>query len=282
MSHFVHVRRMYREMMERQGMLRHEWIAILFFAHVAVAALVRRRIPPGRRATAGIGALVAAAGVFAIARTASLSVRDWTPIASILAGYYLCGRTFFAPNPRIESWLASVDRRMLGDPPFFSRWPAAIVRILDAAYIGCFLLVPAGLGLLFAAGHRDQSEPYWMIVVGAELGAFAALPYLQTRPPWVLERIAEQREGKRRRASVVFMQRATTGANTLPSGHAGGSLGVALAVIGTLPVAGMVLLGLAIAISVAAIVTRAHFVVDIATGLALAGVVWWLVQAGAL
>jgi membrane-associated phospholipid phosphatase len=269
-------------MMGRQSMLRHEWIAILFFAHVAVAALVRRRIPPGRRAAAGVGAMVAAAGVFAIARTASMPVRDWTPIASILAGYYLSGRTFFAPNPQAESWLASVDRRMLGDPPFFSRWPAAIVRLLDAAYIGCFLLVPAGLELLFAAGHRDQSEPYWMIVVGAELGAFAALPYLQTRPPWVLERIAEQREEKRRRASVVFMQLATTGANTLPSGHAAGSLGVALAVIGPLPVAGMVLLGLAIAISVGAIVTRAHFVVDIATGFALAGVVWWLVRAGAL
>ena len=269
-------------MMGRQVMLRHEWIAVLFFAHVAVAALVRQQMPTARRAVAGVGAVFAAAGVFAIAHTASMSVRDWTPIASILAGYYLSGRTFFAPNPQVESWLASVDRRVLGDPAFFSTWPAAIVRILDAAYIGCFLLVPAGLGLLLAAGHRDQSGLYWTIVAGAEMGAFAALPYLQTRPPWVLERIAEQREGDRRRASVVFMQRATTGANTLPSGHAAGSLGVALAVIGTLPVAGAVLLGLAFAISVAAVVTRAHFVVDIATGLALAGVVWWLVQAGAL
>jgi membrane-associated phospholipid phosphatase len=258
-------------------MLRHEWIAILFFAHLAVAALVRRRMPPGRRAAAGVGAVLAAAGVFAIARTASMSVRDWTPMASILAGYYLSGRTFFAPNPRIESWLASVDRRILGDPPFFSTWPAAFVRALDAAYIGCFLLVPAGLGLLFAAGHRDQSEPYWTLVVGAEHAAFAALPYLQTRPPWVLERIAELREGERRRASVVFMQRATTGANTLPSGHAAGSLAVALAVIGMLPAAGFVLLVLALAISLGAIVTRGHFAVDIVTGIALAGAVWWLV-----
>ena len=264
-------------------MLRHEWIAILFFAHVAVAALVRRRMPPGRRAAAGVGAVLAAAGVFAIARTASISVRDWTPIASILAAYYLSGRTFFAPNRQIESWLATVDRRLLGDPAFFSAWPSAIVRILDAAYIGCFLLVPAGLGLLFATGHRDQSEPYWTLVVTAELGAFAALPYLQTRPPWVLERIAEQhREGEGRRASVVFMQRATTGANTLPSGHASGSLAVALAVIGTLPAAGLVLLVLALAISVGAVVTRGHFVVDIVTGIALAAAVWWLLDAGRL
>jgi membrane-associated phospholipid phosphatase len=267
-------------MMGRQGMLRHEWIAVLFFAHIAAAALARRRMPPARRATAGIGAVLAAAGVIATARSASMAVRDWAPIASILAAYYLSGRTFFAPDPQVEAWLARIDRRILGDPAAaFSTWPAALVRILDAVYIGCFLLVPAGLALLLAAGHRGQSEQYWTIVAGAELGAFAALPYLQTRPPWVLERIAERRGGARRRASVVFMQRATTGANTLPSGHAAGSLAVALAVIGTLPVAGMVLLALALAISAAAVVTRAHFVVDIVTGIALAGIVWGLVRA---
>jgi membrane-associated phospholipid phosphatase len=265
--------------MRPSGMLRHEWIAILFFAHIAVAALVRRRMPAARRAAAGVGAVLAAVGVFAIARTAPMSVRDWTPIVSILAGYYLSGRTVFAPNRQIESWLASIDRRLLGDPAFFATWPAAIVRVLDAAYIGCFLLVPAGLGLLFAAGHR-QADSYWTLVVAAELGAFAALPYLQTRPPWVLERIAEHRQGDRRRASVVFMQRATTGANTLPSGHAAGSLAVALAVIATLPAAGLVLLVLALVISVGAVVTRAHFVVDIVTGIALAAVLWWLVRAG--
>jgi membrane-associated phospholipid phosphatase len=266
-------------MMERPGMLRHEWIAILFFAHVAVAALMRQHMPPGRRAAAGVGAVLAVAGVFTIARTAPMSVREWTPIASILAGYYLSGRTFFAPNPRIESWLAAVDRRILGDPAFFSTWPPALVRMLDTAYISCFLLVPAGLGLLVAAGHRAQSEPYWTLVAGAELGAFAALPYLQTRPPWVLERIAELRQGDRRRASVVFMQHATTGANTLPSGHAAGSLAVALAVIGTLPATGLVLLVLALAISVGAVVTRAHFVVDIVAGVVLASTVWCLMRA---
>jgi membrane-associated phospholipid phosphatase len=275
-SHFVDVWRIYTLMMGRQIMLRHEWIAVLFFAHLAVAALVRRRMPARRRTAAGIGAVIAAAGVFAIAHIASMAVRAWAPILFILAGYYLSGRTFFAPNPRIESWLAAIDRRLLGDPPFFSTWPAPIVRVLDAAYIGCFLLVPAGLGLLFAAGHSDQAGRYWTLVVACELGAFAALPYLQTRPPWVLERIAEHRDGDRRRASVVFMQGATTGANTLPSGHAAGSLAVALAVLGTLPTSGLVLLMLAFAISVGAVVTRAHFVVDIIAGVVLASAVWWL------
>ena len=179
--------------------------------------------------------------------------------------------------PRVESWLAAIDRRVLGDPrAAFARWPPAVIRLLDAAYISCFLLVPAGLALLLAAGHGDRSAHYWTLVIGAELGAFATLPYLQTRPPWVLERL----DTRGPRASVAFMKHATTGANTLPSGHAAGSLAVALAVIQTMPIEGTILLALAIAISVAAVITRAHFVVDIVTGVALAGAVWWLARAG--
>ena len=258
-------------------MSRPEWIALLFFAHVAIAALVRRRMPLVRRLTAGIGAAAAAAATVAVSRSGTAALRDWAPVGYILAAYYLSGRTFFSPMPRVESWLAAIDRRLLGDPPLFTAWPRTVIRVLDSAYIGCFLLVPAGLLLLETGGHGDRAEYYWTLVTGAELGAFAALPYLQTRPPWVLEHLARQ---DTRRASVLFMRHITTGANTLPSGHAAGSLAVALAVLDTLPVEGAILLALALAIGVAAVVTRAHFAVDIVSGGALAVVVWWLTRAG--
>ena len=261
-------------------MLRPEWIAVLFFAHVAIAALVRRRMPLVRRLTAGIGAAVAAAAVVAVSRSGTAALRDWAPVAYILAAYYLSGRTFFSPMPRLESWLAAIDRKLLGDPAIFTAWPQTAIRVLDVAYIGCFLLVPAGFVLLAIAGHGDRAEYYWTLVTGAELGAFAALPYLQTRPPWVLEHLGDPLGKQARRAAVVFMKHATTGANTLPSGHAAGSLAVALAVIETLPVEGSILLAVAVAISVGAVVTRAHFVVDVVTGAALAGVVWCLARAG--
>lgn len=257
-------------------MLRHEWIAILFFAHVAVAALVRRRMPLARRLTAGFGSIAAAVAVIMVSRTGSSILRNWVPMGYVLAAYYLSGRTFFAPMPRVESWLAAIDRRVFGDPQAaFSRLPPAVVRVLDVAYISCFLLVPAGLALLLATGHGNRASHYWTLVVGAELGAFAALPYLQTRPPWVLERL----DVRGPRASVAFMKHATTGANTLPSGHAAGSLAVALAVMETLPAEGTILFVLAIMISLGAVITRAHFVVDIVTGAALAGAVWWLAGA---
>lgn len=75
------------------------------------------------------------------------------------------------------------------------------------------------------------------------------------------------------------MQHATTGANTLPSGHAAASLAVGLAVIDTLPATGSILLVIATLIALAAIVTRAHYVVDVVSGLVLAVLVWLLVTA---
>jgi membrane-associated phospholipid phosphatase len=116
--------------------------------------------------------------------------------------------------------------------------------------------------------------------MGAECGSFAALPYLRTRPPWVLEQRSSA-GGERQashRVSVTFLKRATTGANTLPSGHAAGSLAVALAVAGALPLVGVVLLVLALTVSLAAIVARAHYVVDVVTGLALAIVIWGIIS----
>jgi membrane-associated phospholipid phosphatase len=252
-------------------MLVHEWLALGFFAHLAVAAIVLP-LPAGRRATTGLGALTLAAIVVAGSRLESSMARSWAPILYVLAGYYLAGRTFFRPMPHVEEWLIGIDRLVLGDHRArFAAWPPGAVQLLDAAYIGCFLLVPAGFALLVWAGRGDLGEHYWTIVLGAELGAFATLPYLQTRPPWVIERLADD-QGPR--ASVVFMKHATTGANTLPSGHAAGSLAVALAVADALPEAGSILIVLALVIAVATVVTRAHFVVDVITGVALAIAVW--------
>ena len=249
-------------------MLVHEWLALAFFAHLALAAVVLP-LPRGRRTATGVGAIVLGAIVVIGSQLESTTARSWAPVLYVLAGYYLAGRTFFRPMPHVEDWLIGIDRRVLGDHRTrFAAWPRSAVALLDAAYIGCFLLVPGGFGLLVWAGRGDLAQYYWTIVVGAELGAFATLPYLQTRPPWVIERLADSR------ASVKFMKHATTGANTLPSGHAAGSLAVALAVADILPVAGAILIVLALVIAVATVVTRAHFVVDVVSGVALAIAIW--------
>jgi membrane-associated phospholipid phosphatase len=71
-----------------------------------------------------------------------------------------------------------------------------------------------------------------------------------------------------------MVQHLTIRVNTLPSGHAAGSLAVALAVIGPVPWAGAALLGLAAAICVGCIVGRYHYVIDIVAGAAVALALW--------
>ena len=63
-------------------------------------------------------------------------------------------------------------------------WP-----LLELVYMGCFLLIAAGFRDARAStGHAALADRYWTMVVGAEFGAFAPLAFVQTRPPWALER----------------------------------------------------------------------------------------------
>lgn len=202
-------------------------------------------------------------------------LRDWAPLAYILAGYFLSGFLFAAPSLEIESWLMRWDRRLLGDPATrFVGWPRTIVASLELVYMGCFLLIPAGLVILLLAGHTALVDRYWTMVMGAEFAAFAPLAFIQTRPPWALERKPELADPAIHRLASQMVQHLTIGVNTFPSGHAAGSLAVALAVAGAVPGPGGLLLLLAFAICVACVVGRYHYIVDIVAGAAVATALW--------
>ena len=67
--------------------------------------------------------------------------------------------------------------------------------------------------------------------------------------------------------------RFTIRVNTFPSGHVAGSLAVALAVGSVLPAIGAALLLLALAIAVACVVGRYHYIIDAVAGALLAIVI---------
>jgi membrane-associated phospholipid phosphatase len=142
----------------------------------------------------------------------------------------------------------------------------------------CFLLLPAGFAALAAAGHAVQANHYWTMVLAADLGAFAPLSVFQTRPPWKLEPPAVLADKAVRRLASRMVRHATTGVNTFPSGHVAVSLAAALAVIGSMPWTGGVLLFLAASVSLACSVGRYHYVVDVAAGAVLAAAVWAIVH----
>ncbi|HZR22612.1 MAG TPA: phosphatase PAP2 family protein [Vicinamibacterales bacterium] len=255
-----------------------EWVALLYFAYLALAAIVSRA-PVANRVRTVVIAAICAAAVRGGATTPS-SIRNWLPAVYILAGYYVAGWLFVAPAEHLEAWLMAWDRRLLGDPTTrFRAWPRVLVSGLEVIYMGCFLLVPGGFALLAASGHADLADRYWTLVTAAEFGAFAPLSFFQTRPPWALERKPVLTDPALHEFATNMVQTMTIRVNTFPSGHAAGSLAVAFAVLSTLPIAGSALLLLAVGIGLGCFVCRYHYVVDVIAGAALAIVLWGAVSA---
>jgi len=255
-----------------------EWVALVYFA-VLVAAAWIRPLPLARRLS------ITAVGLAMCAALAWLSIngtrveRDWAPVAIILVGYYLSGRFFFRPSVSFERWLAHWADRWLGDAADrFSSWPAVVSSALELTYIGTFLLIPVGCALLLVGGHASSLTRYWTMVTAAEFGAFGPLAFIQTRPPWALESARKEKpkgiEGIVRRCGLFWVRHTSHCANTFPSGHAAGSLAVALAVLPLMPLAGAVLLIVALMISVGCITGRYHYTVDVLAGIALALALW--------
>jgi len=258
------------------GVWTSERIAFVYFVYLFVVGWLRP-LGAARRALLALVAVVAVAAIVVSAALAPLLVREWMPLASILGGYYASVLLFVAPSIATESWLMAWDRRLLGDPATrFAAWPRPVLGALEIVYMGCFLLIGAGFAILAAGGHRALADRYWSIVVGAELGSFAPLALVQTRPPWAVERKAILADRSIHDLATAMVQRFTIRVNTFPSGHVAGSLGVALAVVGAMPWAGAILLVLAIAIAVACVVGRYHYVVDVVAGALLAVALWVL------
>lgn len=251
-----------------------EWIAVAYFAYL-IAACWRPRLTASRRAFVTAASAPSIVAVWIVAHRGPMWLRDWSPLAYILAGYFVSGSLFAAPSTAIERWLMDWDRRLLGDPAArFARWPRALVAALELIYMGCFLLIPAGLAILVATDHAALTDRYWTMVMGAEFAAFAPLAVIQTRPPWAIERKPELADPAIHRLASQMVQHLTIRVNTFPSGHAAGSLAVALAVIGAVPAIGLALLALAGAICVACVVGRYHYIVDIVAGAGVALVLW--------
>jgi len=248
-----------------------EWISLAYFATLGAAALVRP-LPPASRRLVTVAAAATCAIVVLAARFAGDGVRSLLPLALILIGYFVSAWFAVTPSRAFERWLLSWDRRWLGDPATrFAHWPRAVLALLEIAYMGCFLLVPAGLAALRLEGASwAVIDRYWSQVIASEFGSFVSLTCVFARPPWVLDERAALPDRAVHRTATRFVERLTIRANTFPSGHAAGSLAVALGTISALPTFGLITLILAVAISVAAVVGRYHYAADIVAGVCLA------------
>ena len=176
-------------------------------------------------------------------------------------------------SPRFESWLRRCDDRLLGAwrPERISRH---LLAAFEVCYAGTFLMIPAGFAALAIGGFRSLADRYWTMVSLAELASFGVLPWLPSRPPWLVESLEPDAAVGVRRFGLMWVRRTSHCANTFPSGHTAGSLAVALAVMPVMPVTGLALLVIALAIAIGCVTGRYHYAIDVIAGAALAIVVW--------
>lgn len=244
-------------------------------------AVVWIRGPRARRAAVTLRALSALALIAGVAAAASLAgapdggylrssirgVRDWIPGIYILLGYWLSGQFFVAPNPVQERRLAPLDIWLFeraGLNTLIRRAPRFVLEYLELTYLCVYPLLPAAFLWLLVAGHAAAADRFWTAVVVAELACYACMPWIQTRPPRVLEarRAIDERPVAIRRVNAIVLREGSVQANTVPSGHAAGALAIACVTLQLDPAAGTAFLAIAISITIATVIGRYHFAID--------------------
>jgi membrane-associated phospholipid phosphatase len=254
------------------------WVALGYVSYLAVVSLTRTRF-----ARARLPLFIAAAvawGAFAVFGRTPLSpaLGVVVPALLLLVGYWLSGLLFTRPDADIERWLHRVDvvylTRVLA---WYRQAPLIVSEYVELSYLLVYVALPAAATTLVLGGHSDHVERFWTVVLLAEFACYGMLPWIQTRPPRVIEpEINAAPRALLRRLNQGIVTRASIQANTVPSGHAAGAFATALAVGSVMPLAGVVFMILAISIAIATVLGRYHYVVDTVLGLMMAIAVWTL------
>jgi hypothetical protein len=265
------------------GLRAFEWIVVAYFGYLATAALAVR-LPVQRKRRIVLTAVLVVVSVFSLARLEDLrsllGVREWMPLAYLLAGYWLPAIFVKTPNLPLERALLALDHRWFGPeglPTFAAHAPRLLIEAFEVAYLLCYPLVPTGFVCLYLAGSPEESGRFWTAVLLASLPCYGLLPWLPTRPPRALEQPVARPRSRVRLLNLKVLGRASIHLNTFPSAHASASLAAALAVGVSVPSAGLVLGLIALAISVGSVVGRYHYAADALSGTVLA-VVGFLVS----
>lgn len=253
------------------GLRASEWIVVAYFAYLAVAAAVVPDLGRQQRRLALATATAVLIVVLTIASfgTGAIFWRDWMPLVYIVVGYRLPALLVTSTDPEFERKLLELDSRWLVNV-ISARAPRSVIQLLELAYLGCYPMVPLGFAILYVAGLREESDRFWTAVLLAVFGCYGVLPWLPTRPPRAIEGEPMQTSGLVRRVNLRVLGVASVQLNTFPSGHAAASLATALAVGARLPIAGLLLGLLALAIALGSVAGRYHYAADALAGAALA------------
>jgi hypothetical protein len=261
-------------------------VTLVYAIYLAALAWLVPRFSRARR----LATIALAASLFVWWGWAPRSASDATaalswvvlPSLAVLATYRVSGAFFVQPSLGLERWLLATDDVLLrrsGVLSAYGRAPRIVPEIFELFYLLVYGVVPAGATVLLAGGSLEGLAPYWTTVFIAELSCYAALPWLQSRPPRAVEPRSGSAPGPVRRLNLLLLQHGSIQVNTIPSAHAAGAVAVALSVFAAMPAAGLGFLVVAAGITLATVLGRYHYAVDSILGVAVAIVTWWVLRA---
>jgi membrane-associated phospholipid phosphatase len=266
-------------------LLRVEWLVIGYLGYVTAVAWLGGRPARARLtlSTAAAADVVFIVGLAAIDTRAAAIAREWLPAVQVFVCYRLSGLLFERPMTGVERRLVRSDAwfgRRLGARRLFDRMPAPVLELLEFAYLSVSPMLPVGFGVVAALASPHDADRFWTIVTAAEVACYGMLPWIQTRPPFAVTDMAaiEARAVRCRALTRAVMGRMSIYVNTLPSGHAAGSVATALAVWDQVPAAGPWFVLWAILIIVGSVVGRYHYAIDAVAGAAVAIAAWAIID----
>ena len=257
------------------------WIALslAYSMYLAVLAWSRPRFGRARRPALLALAVAAALGLLwprpgAVNTALDIALHVVVPSLALIGVYHFSGFFFVAPMASLERRLLALDDTLLvgtGVLRAYGSAPRAFREVVELSYLLVYLVVPAG-ALTVALGESPRLvDRYWTAIFATELACYAALPWLQTRPPRTLESAAGAGAADAaRRLNLTLLRLSSIQVNTIPSGHAAGAFAVALAVAAAAPAWAAVYLVAATAITVATVLGRYHYLADSVLGVAVA------------
>jgi len=177
--------------------------------------------------------------------------------------------------PAVERSLCEFDR-VCGVRAMATRSPRWLAEVLEISYAGVYVLIPVALAVHLTLTPSPSAGRFWTVILLTDYLCFAALPWIQTRPPRSVEP-GDAWSSRFRRLNLHVVGTASIRVNTIPSGHAAEGLAAGLLVIGApAPVVAAVFLA-GLAVSAGAVLGRYHYAADAISGWMVAVVVWWLV-----
>jgi hypothetical protein len=265
----------------KMSIRRSEWINILFFTFLMVMGLLRplslrKRLEIVVIGTAGIGLTLVAAYTpqWTVSSVAPV-VRDFLPALLMLFVYWQSGRFFVKPNEWIQEYLLQLDEKYLG--PVLRREPGKsipswLANYLELAYLFCYPLVPLGIVVLYLSGKKYLADDYWSIVLLSTYFCYVLLPFIQMLPPRMLNRKSETTpdQDRIRLLNLNILDNLSIQVNTFPSAHVASTIAASLALIGSLPVAGIIFLLISLSIACGAVMGRYHYAADAVLGISIA------------